>query len=163
LAALRYEHRVVPLIRAFKFRGDLYAGVALAHLMLRQIPPETTVPDCLVPVPLHRRRLAERGFNQSLELTRTLGRVLKIPVNRKSVTRIRDRAPQSQLTDWTNRWRNVRDVFHVKPRAFQGLRVTVVDDVMTSGATAHAMAMALKQAGASSVSVWVLARAGVGT
>jgi len=159
-AALRYERLAVPMIHRFKFRGDLCAGAALGQLMLRQNPPGAMSADCFVPVPLTRQRLIERGFNQSLELARSLGKKLDIPVNRHSVERIADGTPQSALTDWEDRWRNVRDVFHVKPQAFRGLRVVVIDDVMTSGATAQAMAVALKRAGANSVSIWVAARAG---
>ncbi len=159
-AALRYEGLVVPLIHAFKFRGDLCAGAALSHMMLRHVPADMARPGRLVPVPLHRKRLSERGFNQSLELARVLGRRLGIPVAHRVATRVRNHAPQPQLTNNADRWRNVKEAFHVKQGQVVGRQLTIVDDVITSGATADALARCLYQAGAERVTVWVATRAG---
>lgn len=158
--SLRYQDQVVTLIHRYKFGGDLHVGSALAAVMLGDQLPDTTRLDCLVPVPLHLRRLRERGFNQSLELARLLSRETAIPCRRTGVTRTIDCVPQSGLKSWSARRRNVRDVFHVKQGLVSGQNVAIVDDVMTSGATAHALSRALLAAGARQVTAWVAARAG---
>lgn len=160
-AALRYAGPVASLMQSYKFRGDLAAGAALAHVMLRDRSVFCREPECLVPVPLHPARLRQRGFNQSLELARMLRRATGIPLAVRGVRRRADRPPQTTLAGWSERWRNVRGVFHVEPGLVRGRRVAIVDDVMTSGATAQALARALlRQGGACEVVVWVAARAG---
>lgn len=160
IAALLYRGDATRLIHRFKFQGDLAAGAALASLMVRTIGPRKDV-DLIVPVPLARARRRDRGFDQALELARMLAKANGIGIALRGVKRMLERRPQSTLPSWHERRRNVRGVFHVKQQHFSGMRVAIVDDVMTSGATADALAGELRRAGACSVHVWIACRAGL--
>lgn len=121
--------------------------------MLEGIQPEG---DLLMPVPLSRQRLTERGFNQALEIARPLAKALGLPLDATSLGRLRETLPQSRLP-WRARQRNVRRAFTCS-RNLAGLTVIIVDDVMTSGATLDAVAQTLKAHGAKRVVNWVAAR-----
>jgi len=155
LAPLRYAAPVDTLVHEFKFRGRLASGRLLAELMADAVA-ERPRPQLLLPVPLHPRRLRERGFNQAHELARLLGRRLGIPVDGELVRRMRDTPPQHELPAKARR-ANIRRAFalaHPPPA-----HVAVVDDVMTTGQTVAEIARLLKRAGARRVEVWVAARA----
>lgn len=160
VAALLYAGASIHLVHAFKFRGDLAAGAALASLLLDAVRAEAD-PDVLVPVPLSCARRRARGFDQSLELARLVARARRIRLLTQDIKRRRDGVAQSTLSGWDARWRNVNGVFHVKPGSVAGLHVAVVDDVMTSGATAASLSRSLLAAGASRVHLWVTCRAGL--
>ena len=123
------------------------------RLLLRTAP----LPDCLIPVPLHPTRLRQRGYNQALEIARPLSTRLQIPLEIDAVRRIRA-TPAQALLPLKERARNVRGAF-VARRRFDGQRVAIVDDVMTSGHTANSLAQCLRRAGAENIEVWVVARA----
>jgi ComF family protein len=114
--------------------------------------------DTLVPVPLHPKRVRERGYNQSSLMVRELGRLTDLPVIGDSLVRLRNTAPQVRITGTEQRQLNVRGAFRGQDRGFQGRRVLVVDDVCTTGATLDSCALALKEAGAASVWGLTLAR-----
>ena len=121
-------------------------------------------PALLSPVALSHQRLRERGYNQAWELARRLGRWLPVAARSDVLQRGRDTAHQIGMTR-REREHNLRDAFWVEPSArslLQGRRVVLVDDVLTTGATAHAAALALTRAGAASVDVWVVARTPLG-
>ena len=154
-AAFRYDAASAPLLTRYKFHEDLAAGRAVAALalpMLRLAPR----PEALVPVPLHRRRLRQRGHDQALGLARDWGHALRIPVLVQALQRDRDTRPQTEL-DAGGRARNLEAAFHARP----GLpsHVALVDDVLTTGNTAAAGVRALRAAGVARVDVWVAARA----
>ncbi|RRQ22104.1 ComF family protein [Thiohalobacter thiocyanaticus] len=115
--------------------------------------------DLLVPVPLHPRRQWRRGFNQSLEIARFAARGLKLPLDSSHCRRQRRTDTQADLSARARR-ANVRGAFRAEGD-WAGLRVAIIDDVMTTGATADALARALKARGAAEVRVWVCARAGM--
>ena len=169
IAAFAYAAPLDQALWAFKYRAVLGLGGflsdALAHA-LHHTPP----PDLIVPMPLFRRRLSERGFNQALELARPLvkrrsraaakprANLHGVKIDASVVRRIRDTPPQAGLP-WDERARNIQGAFAcVKPFAVAGLRVAVVDDVITTGASLNEMARVLKTAGAAQVSNWVIAR-----
>ncbi|TFZ42395.1 ComF family protein [Stenotrophomonas maltophilia] len=148
-ASLLYPPPVDQLLVRYKFHQDLAAGRLLAQLMQRAPPPWWCPP--LVPVPLHNRRLRQRGYNQAAELCR----LLPMPVWH-GLYRRRHTAPQSERTAEQRR-ENLFDAFDVRgsvPR-----RLTVVDDVMTTGSTVMEVVETLRLAGAAEVRVWVCARA----
>ncbi len=157
LAPLIYETPVRELIARFKYRGDLAAGRLLAELLGTWVEQQAApYPTFLVPVPLHPRRLRERGFNQAMELARLLGRRLGIPVAAQACRRIRDTLPQSRL-DQRTRHRNIRGAFdiHQLPTA---RHLALIDDVMTTGSTATELVRLLRHRGTERVDVWVCAR-----
>ena len=115
--------------------------------------------DVIIPIPLHPVRTRARGFNQSALLAERLSRLLGIPWNSRVLLRVRDTAPQVNLTD-RERFQNVRRAFLCKkPQAVAGKQVLLVDDVMTTGATVRSAAGALLKGGAHRVWVLTLARA----
>lgn len=155
-AALPYAFPADHLIRQFKYRGrlqlaDWFAGWVCAAL------PDSEGFDVVVPIPLHRSRLRERGFNQSAELARNIARRLGIPADLAGCERTRPTPAQAQL-DRDARRGNLSDAFACR-RNFTGQRILLVDDVMTTGSTADAAARVLKQRGAHRVFVGVIARA----
>lgn len=156
-ASFVYAAPLDRLLPRYKFHGDLAAGRLLAGLMLPAVARCTT-PQALVPVPLHRQRLRRRGYDQALELARPLATALGIPLRAGLLQRVRPTAPQSEL-DAAARQRNLRDAFRARGRGPLPSHVTLVDDVMTTGATLHAAAAALRRAGVARVDAWVCARA----
>lgn len=157
IAAWSYSGVVPWLVRRFKFDGSLVHGNVLARGLAERICRDAVRPDVIVPVPLHRRRLRQRGFNQALELARPAAQCLGVRLDPALAQRIVSTAEQSSL-DAAQRRRNVRGAFHVS-RELQGASVAVVDDVMTTGNTVEELVRALRRAGAQSVQVWVCARA----
>ncbi len=158
LALFTYAAPVDHLIQRIKYGGDLALARELGELLASRIrESDVARPDLLLPVPLHRTRLRTRGYNQALELARPLSRRLRIPLDHELATRTRATAPQQDM-DRRERARNLRDAFAVRGE-LSGRHVAIIDDVMTSGATATSLAKALKRAGAERISVWVLARA----
>jgi ComF family protein len=161
LAPFRYAPPLDHLILRLKFQRDLaqarLLGELLAgHLRDRQAEGADAWPDILLPVPLHRRRLAERGFNQSLELGRTLQRLLPLRLDYRLARRVKHTDTQSLLPA-RQRVRNLRDAFVLDDRPLPA-HVALLDDVMTTGATVNELARLLKRAGVARVDVWVLAR-----
>ncbi|EKO39166.1 MAG: putative amidophosphoribosyltransferase [Solidesulfovibrio magneticus str. Maddingley MBC34] len=162
----RYEGLLRELVLGFKFHGRLGQGRLLAGFLAaawrraaaRDGPgcPDGA-PDLLVPTPLYPRRLAWRGFNQSLELARLLGREIGTPLAPLALARLRDTVPQSSLPGRERR-SNLTGAFAADPAQVAGRRVLLVDDVMTTGATVETAAQALRRAGAARVDVAVAAR-----
>jgi len=155
-AACLYLAPLDRLLPRFKFHEDLAAGRLLAQLMVEAFA-SLELPDALVPVPLHRARLRRRGYDQALELAKPLARALHIPLRADALLRVRATAPQSER-DAAARRRNVHDAFAVRAGAALPAHVALVDDVMTTGATLHAAARALRRAGVARVDAWVCAR-----
>jgi ComF family protein len=159
LAALGYAYPWSELIARYKFGGMPGWSASLASL-LRSMPwvePALETADLLLPMPLSRQRLQERGYNQALELARHLAPAKTTP---GLLLRIRDTPPQSALQR-AERLRNVQGAFAVEPlrqAELHGKRVVLLDDVMTSGASLFAAAQALRQAGAAHITGLVLAR-----
>ncbi|WP_457319588.1 ComF family protein [Stenotrophomonas sp. P5_B8] len=151
-AVFLYAAPVDQLLIRFKFHQDLAAGRLLSQLMLQRVPAFATGP--LAPVPLHWRRLRSRGYDQALELTRPLARALRQPLW-CGLHRDRLTAAQSDL-DADARRRNLRDAFAVTSPPPS--RLTLVDDVMTTGATLDAAAHAVERAGLPDAALWVCAR-----
>jgi ComF family protein len=151
VAALAYEFPADALVHSLKFRGELALAGLLAD-MLRQAIDSQGV-DVVIPVPLSASRLRERGYNQAVEIARhvTRGRL-----DLALCVRSRDTPAQMDLP-YAERRRNVRGAFRCT-RPLSGEKVAVVDDVMTTGATLNEIAAVLKEAGASRVVNWVVAR-----
>jgi ComF family protein len=161
LAAVDYDHPWDGLITHFKFHGALDLAPALARRLLTAFAHgDVPAPTLLLPVPLSPERLRERGYNQAWEIARRLGRALHCEADAHLLLRVKD-TPHQLALPVDRRAGNVRTAFAVEPRRLAELRgrsVTVVDDVMTTGATVGELARVLRQAGAAEVAVWVVAR-----
>jgi ComF family protein len=156
-APFEYAHPLDLLLVRLKFSRNLAAGRVLVQLALDALAEcEVSVPQAIVPVPLHRDRLRERGYNQALELARPLAAALGVPM-RELLVRRRATTPQSDL-DAAVRRRNVRGAFDPIAEELPA-HVALVDDVMTTGTTIRECARVLRRAGVDRVDVWVIARA----
>jgi len=153
LALWRYEFPCDRLVQALKYRARLALAGFFARSLASRPMPEV---DLIVPMPMHPRRLAERGFNQALEIARGLTRHLGRPIEPRGVLRVKDTLPQTKLP-YDERAKNVRGAFLCQ-LDLSGASVAVVDDVMTTGATLNELARALKRAGATRVENFVIAR-----
>lgn len=129
----------------------------LGQLLAQYVESQPIAADVLVPVPLHSRRLRERGYNQSALLAVELGRRNGLPVVSDSLVRLRHTKSQVKTADAEERQRNLAGAFGCRDTKLAGKRVLVVDDVCTTGATLNSCATALRAAGADSV--WGLALA----
>jgi ComF family protein len=159
-ALLHYRAPADYLIQRLKFSGELAVAPLLADMLAEKIAARSPpLPDYLIPVPLHRERLQERGFNQATELARRLGWRLAVPVEHRLCHRTRHTRPQS-LTPIGLRRRNLRGAFSMTGELPTAAQVAIVDDVMTTGYTAEELAQVLRRAGAARIEVWIVARSG---
>ncbi|MES2993689.1 MAG: ComF family protein [Pseudomonadota bacterium] len=160
-AAVDYEHPWDGLITRYKFHAALDLAPAFAVRMREALQRDGAPPPALLlPIPLSDARLRERGYNQAWELARRLARAQGCRADAQLLLRVRDTPHQLALPP-EERAGNVRAAFAIEParRAeLAGRDVTLVDDVMTTGATVAEAARTLLQGGAREVSVWVLAR-----
>lgn len=161
ITALDYQFPWDGLLQRFKYHLALDLREVLAERLLQALEGAgAPAPDVIVPVPLSRQRLQERGYNQAHEIAKSLGRRLRLRVEPDLVLRLRDTSAQAQL-DIDARAANVRGAFAVEPTRLtelKGARVAVLDDVLTTGATVFEVARVLRQAGALEVQAWTLAR-----
>nr|WP_305888715.1 ComF family protein [Methylomonas sp. SURF-2] len=153
-----YDDGLRFLITRLKFNRQFKHARLLGTLLARYLADNVELAECIIPVPLHPKRYRERGFNQSIEIARHLAEQLALPMDVDSCMRHRDTAHQTDLAAKQRR-RNMRQAFSVK-HAPAYRHVAIVDDVMTTGATAAALAETLRKQGVSRVDVWVCARAG---
>ena len=154
-AVFRYEFPVDSLIQSLKYAHRLASADFLGRALAQIATP--LPPDLILPVPLSPARLAERGFNQAMEIARPLAQALGVPLEIRHIHRRRDTAPQASLP-WKERTKNIRHAFECDID-LTSKTILVVDDVMTTGATLDELARTLKAHGASRVENRVLARA----
>lgn len=156
-----YEYPVAELVTRAKFQGRVDCAALLGELLsiyLRsaRIRGRLTLPDLLVPVPLHSTRLSRRGFNQAEEIARVLARRSRLSMLKRGCHRVIDTREQTTLTGSARRG-NIHGAFRVT-MDLSGANVAVVDDVLTTGSTAMELAATLRSAGADTVQVWAAAR-----
>ncbi len=156
-ALFTYQPPVDRWIQDLKFHQDIALGRLLGTLLADSLP---AVDDAgsgrILPVPLNRRRLAERGYNQAMEIARPLRRY-GFRIDARCCKRSRNTDAQSGLSAASRRG-NMRGAF-VANRRLDGERFLLIDDVLTTGTTLNELARTLKNAGAESVAAWVIARA----
>lgn len=156
LVPFAYVFPVDRILQRLKYQSRLeharLFGELLGHYVRRRSGPV----DAIVPVPLHTSRLRQRGFNQALELSRWVSRVTGIPVATDICRRVEDTPPLWPLPP-SGRRRLLRHAFESDQRA-DGRRLAVLDDILTTGSTASAVATSLLKAGAGAVTVWAVAR-----
>ncbi len=156
-APYRYEFPLVELIHLLKYGGEIASARILGTVLGRRIAERGRPSvDAIVPVPLFPSREARRGYNQAREIAVFAAAELHLPVLTQLARRVRDTAEQTKLAA-AERQLNLKDAFAL--RAAPPPRVAIVDDVLTTGATATSLAEALRQGGCRRVEIWAVARA----
>lgn len=154
-AGYRYAFPVDLMIQKLKYGLDLTLTPILANFIVTKIN-RNQPPDAIVPVPLHPEKIKARGFNQAIEISRYVSKQTGIPVLSNICIRVKNTPSQTELP-WKERQQNVRDAFKCESD-LTNKHIAILDDVMTSGATANALAKEIIKRGAAKVSVWVVAR-----
>jgi len=167
IAACDYTAPADQLVLALKFGGRLALAPMFAQMLYDASRAgdhpglAADLPDIMTAVPLSAQRLQQRGFNQALEIAKPLARLLGLGLQHRLLLRQRDTLPQSLAPDLEQRRRNLRQAFSVPPAAMaqiRGRHIGVVDDVMTTGETLHALAQTLRRHGARRITNFVFAR-----
>lgn len=156
-APLSYVRPLATVIHRLKYDGYFALARPLAEILVEAWPGWDNLPDVIIPIPLHARRLKARGFNQSALLAHYLAQQLNIPVDEQSLQRIRHTMPQVGLNP-DERHQNVTGAFASDSAKIRHLHIVLVDDVYTTGATMRAAASSLIESGAATVSAYCLAR-----
>lgn len=158
-AVFYYDYPINQLISLAKYGRDLAVLRQLAEMMSPMFAQMDALPDCIMPIPMHPWYLRWRGFNQSLELAKYLGKVHNIEVDYRSCVCHRYPKKQASLNN-NQRAKNVRGIFKVKAKTLDYQHVLIIDDVMTTGATVNELSRVLSDAGVKKISVLCAARAG---
>lgn len=160
-ALFSYQFPIDQLILHLKFQQQfVYAhllGELLAERCVQHYNIAPTRPSLILPVPLHPQRVRQRGFNQAAELARPVARHLGIPISYNSVQRVKYTEAQMDLP-LALRAKNLKGAFKASP-ALRGKHVAIIDDVVTTGHTIEALALALHKVGVRQIDVWGVARA----
>ncbi len=152
-AAFAYAWPLAAVIHHYKYDGNLALAQLLARALATQLGARV---DLIIPMPLAPQRLRSRGFNQALEIARVVSRLTGVALAARACRRVRDGTPQAVLP-WSERVKNIRGAF-VCDADLSGMRVAVIDDVMTTGATLNELARNLRKAGAIEIQGWMVAR-----
>ncbi|MFC1892764.1 ComF family protein [Chloroflexota bacterium] len=154
----RFDGVIRQAVHHLKYKNLRAIAVPLARLLHEYLAANPMPGEVLVPVPLHRKRLRERGYNQSGLLAREIGKLANLPVVDNYLVRQRHAPPQARTRTVEERRTNVAQAFACRDQRLQNKQVLLIDDVATSGATVDACAAALKANGTASVWALVLAR-----
>ena len=161
-AATEYHDKTVSeLVIRLKFRGvagisDVLAGLLILHLELARFARKDG--QIIIPVPLHKKRLRERTYNQAELVAKGIAHHFNLPMRADVLKRIKNTSPQTEISDHHARRENVKNAFAcAKPEAVKGKTIILVDDVATTGATLNECGRALRQSGARSVIAFVVA------
>ncbi len=159
ISVFNYDDPIDYLISQFKFQQQLAVGKLLSQLLFAKLMAyyhNHPKPTLVIPIPLHRKRMIERGYNQALELAKPIAKQLTLKISGSHAKRIRDTKRQSDLA-LTQRAKNVRGAFTSKSLK-NTPHVAVVDDVITTGHTMQTFCQTLRHAGATQIDVWCIAR-----
>lgn len=150
--AFRYQAPIDHWIAELKFHNKLQHAKVLGILFSEKLKQRKTLPELIIPIPLHTHRVCKRVFNQALEIASPISRRLGIPLDIKSLKRIHHTKPQSELTE-KERELNLVDAFRcIKP--IRAKYIALFDDMMTTGETTNAAYQILKQSGIANIEMW---------
>lgn len=151
-----YAYPTKKMVLDFKFNKRAELSAFFAELLLDRIKNYDKLPETLIPVPLHKKRQAQRGYNQSLEFAKNLAKELKIPVNSNLCKRIVNTDPQSELP-MKSRRKNVKNAFALNNENIPK-HIAIIDDVITTGSTINEISRLFKSAGCERIDIWAIAR-----
>lgn len=157
-----YQKPISDMISLLKFNQKIIYSRILAKLMIKrleQIHQQFLLPELIIPIPLHVKRLRERGFNQALEIAKPIGKYFNIPVDFTTCHRIKETEPQSLLPAKKRR-NNIKNVFVVKKNLL-AKHVAVIDDVVTTGNTIDEFSKVLKNEGIEKIQIWSCAHSSI--
>lgn len=158
VSAFAYQPPISNLLLGIKFGKNLRSLATLGELTSNGILPQIAqIPEAILPIPLHSRRLQQRGFNQALELARPLARTLKIPLLTHTIVRSKATLPQTEL-DSRQRLSNLKQAFQIASLPPYH-SIAIFDDVITTGTTARELALLLRNQGIRHIAIWSCARA----
>lgn len=159
-ALFHYQPPIMQCILRLKFQGNLMYAQTLAQLFIQRMSSnwyrEEMLPDLIIPVPLHTKRLKERGFNQALEIAKPIAKTFNIQIDKLGIKRTKATAAQTTLKA-ALRECNLANAFMATKR-YDNLSIAIVDDVITTTYTVRELAKTLKQAGAEKITIWAIAR-----
>lgn len=158
ITAFRYQHPIDYLIAQLKFNHKLHCAKILGELMAVIIKNHYAekLPQLIIPVPLHKKRLLTRGFNQAAELAKPIAKELNIPIDYDSCIRIKNTDPQSGLPE-KQRKNNIRNSFQIiKPISIE--HIAIIDDVVTTGNTVRELSKIIKRTGVKRIDIWCCAK-----
>jgi len=151
----RYQDPLKRLLADFKYHDKVYLAQLFAELMVKPLNTRA-LPQLLIPIPLHSKRLRQRGYNQSLELAKTLSKHLSIPLSKHTLTKTINTPPQASLP-FKQRKTNIQRAFSLTDENIPA-HIALIDDVLTTGHTANAAAKLLRQKGVETIELWTIAR-----
>lgn len=160
ISLFNYDDPIRPFITALKFQQQLHYAPLFAMLLAERVKQQynkNNLPELIIPVPLHKKRIRQRGFNQALTIARPLAKRLAIPVNYRLIHRIRHTQAQSDLPAKL-RPKNVKNAFSVEHAIRDYQHIALVDDVVTTGSTIKVIVDAIQQVNPMRVDVWTIAR-----
>lgn len=162
LSAYEYSYPLSKLISDFKYHGKLCNGKVLANQLAHKLQHcyyDRILPELIIPVPLHKHRLRQRGFNQAEELSQYISKYLNIPINNSLCLRVEDNQAQQGLTA-KKRLNNLRQAFAISPSKHKPpYSVAIIDDVITTMATITHLSKLLLEYGVQEIHIWSIARA----
>lgn len=159
LALFSYVHPIDKFIINLKFNHQLIYAKLFGELFVKHLKSyykNTSFPELVIPIPLHQKRLKQRGFNQVFELAKSIKKHLNIKIDTNSCIKIKNTPPQSLIT-FDERKVNIKNSFKIK-YSIQAKHVAILDDVMTTGHTVNELSKTLKKSGMQKIDVWCIAR-----
>jgi len=155
-ALFDYAWPIKGVIAKWKYGSQFHWVKMFASMMVERLTP-IYPPECIVPMPLHPKRLRQRGFNQSIELASLVAKAKNIPLDRRSCTRVINTPSQSQLGARARSENIAQATFSVLP-SFSAKHVLIIEDIVTTGATIAALSACLKRQGVQTVEIWCCCR-----
>jgi len=160
LVFFHYQKPISDFIMALKFNKKLIYAKILTDLLIPKLIKHyninQSIPELIIPVPLHKKRLRERGYNQALEIARPIAKKLNLPIDFRSCRRIKPTKPQTFISS-SERDKNLIGAFTVNNQ-FRAKHIAIIDDVMTTGNTVKELSKILHKNGAQTIDIWCCAR-----
>lgn len=155
-ALFYYQDEICHMLKQLKFKTNLSLSLLFGTYLANEIKKQPR-PDLIMPIPLHKKRLQERGFNQCLEIAKVISKQLHIPIDKHSIIRHKHTKPQSQCTA-SERKHNIKNAFKIK-KPITTNHIILFDDVITTGGTIRACHKVLSTQDIKQIDIWCIAKA----